>query len=175
MLHLDPRDDLPASGASMGLGIPLPARGFATMTDELSILSLSRDAYLLITPPNGQYELVPRLRGLRAAPSGRRPAVVDVSSAYSTFRLSGPAAIELLYRGCSAPLDAPDFACGNCMTTKVGKVTAIIHQIDDAPGFDIHVSRSLALFFWAWLAEAGRDCALSIAAGGADASRGQPL
>jgi heterotetrameric sarcosine oxidase gamma subunit len=165
MLRLDARYAWEGAEASFGLAVQFPAAGFATRGEGLSILSLSRDAYLLITPPNGQYDLMLRLR---AALSGKRVAIADVSSGYSTFRLSGPASTELLYRGCSAPLDAPDFACGRCITTKVAKVTAIIHRIDDARGFDIHVPRSLGRSLWAWLADAGKDCALLIAASNLD-------
>jgi hypothetical protein len=58
-----------------------------------------------------------------------------------------------------------------CITTKLAKVTVIIHRIGDARGFDVHVPRSLAQSLWAWLAEAGRDRALPIAASSAEASR----
>jgi heterotetrameric sarcosine oxidase gamma subunit len=87
------------------------------------------------------------------------------------MRAAGSASTELLYRGCSTPLDEPELACGRCITTKLAKVTVIIHRIGDARGFDVHVPRSLAQSLWAWLAEAGRDRALPIAASSAEASR----
>ena len=95
------------------------------------------------------------------------PNVIKGSGVFAD-RVQRVQASELLYRGCSAPLDAPDFACGRCITTKVAKVTAIIHRIDDARGFDIHVPRSLGRSLWAWLADAGKDCALLIAASNLD-------
>jgi heterotetrameric sarcosine oxidase gamma subunit len=167
MLHVDARRGWSDTAAGLGLAIPFPAAGRATASEELSILSLTRETYLLLTPPNGQYDLMARLRAVLPGSGG---TVADVSSGYATFRLSGPAASELLYRGCSTPLDAPDFVRGKCMTTKVGKIAAIIHRFDDAPSFDLHVARSLALAFWTWLVDAGGDCGLVTLAGGADRS-----
>jgi sarcosine oxidase gamma subunit len=77
----------------------------------------------------------------------------------------------LLYRGASTRLDPPDFVRGNCTVARIGRLAVIVHRIDDGPGFDLYVERSLALFFWTWLAEAGRDCALAVE--GAGANEGQ--
>lgn len=167
MLRLEARDEREAAEACLGL--PLPEAGGVTTGEAASILSLSRDAYLLVTSPGGQLDLV---RQLRAVLSGKAAGVIDVSSGHATFRLAGPDATELLYRGCSTPLDAPAFARGRCITTKVGKIAVIIHEVDDAPAFDIHVPRSLALSLWDWLAEAGRDIGLMIEPG--DAPRPAP-
>jgi hypothetical protein len=57
----------------------------------------------------------------RVGLAGGHNAVFDLRSAYATFWLSGNAAEELLYRGCSVPLDRPDFAPGGCMTAKFGR------------------------------------------------------
>jgi heterotetrameric sarcosine oxidase gamma subunit len=76
---------------------------------------------------------------LRAANASGHAAVGDLSSANTTFRLSGVAATELLCRGCSAPLDRPSFAPGICLTTKFGGFTVIIHRIDAPQMFDLHV------------------------------------
>jgi sarcosine oxidase, subunit gamma len=162
MLRLDPRDERQAAAARAAVAMPLPAPGLATMSNDLAILSLSRDAYLVVTPALGQYHWSQRLR---TALSAGQAAVVDVSSGYATFQVSGAAAIELLYRGCSALLEPPAFALGNCMTTKVGKITTIIHRTGNEPGFNLHVARSLAVSLWTWLTDVGRDCALVIAGG----------
>ena len=159
MLHVDPRNRRLDALDDLGFPVALPAPGCAIKRGEVCMLSISRGAYLLITPPNGQYHVITRFR---AALSGSAAAVADVSSGYATLYLAGPAATELLYRGCSAPLDPPDFPVGRCITTKIGSITAIVHRIDDAPGLDLHVPRSLALSFWNWLVDAGRDCALMI-------------
>jgi sarcosine oxidase subunit gamma len=159
MLYLDRREQESEAAAAIGLPPPLPAAGCAAAGSELSILSLSPEAYLLLTPPNRQYAL---LTQLGAALSNGRAAVFDVSSGYSTFRLFGPAASTLLCRGCSAPLDPPHFTRGKCMTTRIGKFAVIIHRLDDRPGFDLHVGRSFALAFWSWLSEVGRVCGLTI-------------
>jgi hypothetical protein len=99
----------------------------------------------------------------RVGLAGGHNAVFDLRSAYATFWLSGNAAEELLYRGCSVPLDRPDFAPGGCMTAKFGRLTVIIHRLDVAQAFDLHRQRRLALSLWGCLAEAGRDCDPSIA------------
>jgi len=168
MLHVDSRGVSRRGTPGLGLPEPVPADGFAAATPDLSILSVTRDAYLLVTPPNGQYGLIQRLRPLLV---GSGAAITDVSSGYAAFRLQGPAANELLYRGCSTPLDAPHFTTGQCMTTRVGKIAVIIHRFDDAPGFDMYVTRSLALAFWTWLIHVGRDCGQATSVEGSDGTR----
>lgn len=165
MLQLDPRDNRLASAAGLVLGYPLPARGCVTGDETLSVLRLSPQAHLIVTPVNEQYEYVVRLR--KALPGGLA-AVSDVSSGYATFRISGPAATELLYRCCPVSLEPPDFAPGNCMTTCFGKLGVTIHYVDATEGIDLYVQRSLALSLWNGLVEASRGGKLPIVAVGAD-------
>jgi heterotetrameric sarcosine oxidase gamma subunit len=165
MLHLDARDDRLASAACLALGYPLPARGYATEDGDLYILRLSPEAYLIVTPANDQYAYLARLR---VALAGGRASLTDVSSGYATFRISGSSATELLYRGCSVPLEAANWAAGNCMTTSFGRFTVIIHWVAAAQAFDLYVPRSLALSLWNCLVEGGRDSDLLTAPVGAD-------
>jgi len=168
MLSFDARDDVLASAVRLALDLPLPERGCATGDKELFVLRLSPEAYLIVTRPDEQYAYLARLS--KALASGRA-AVTDVSSGYATLRISGPTATELLYRGCSIPLDPPEFVPGNCVTTSFGKLTVIIHWVGAEQGFDLHVPRSLALSFWRCLADAGRDADLLIAAASAEPGR----
>ncbi len=165
MLQLDPQDDRLASIAGLVLGYQLPARGCVTGDGAFSVLRLSPQAYLIVTPVNEQYEYVTRLS---KALAGGLAVVSDVSSGYATFRLSGPAATELLYRGCSVSLEPPDLAPRNCMTTCFGRLGVIIHCVGVMEGIDLYVQRSLALSLWNGLVEAGRGCKLPIAGTGAD-------
>jgi sarcosine oxidase, subunit gamma len=165
MLQLDPRDDRLAATAGLVLGFPLPARGCVTGDGNFSTLRLSPQAHLIVTPVNEQYESMARLK---KALAGGPAAVSDVSSGYATFRISGPAAAELLYRGCPVSLEPPDFAPGNCLTTSFGKLTVVIHCVGVAEGIDLYVQRSLALSLWNGLVEAGCDSKLMIGATGTD-------
>jgi sarcosine oxidase subunit gamma len=167
MLHLDPRNEYLALRASTAIGHALPARGCATGNEEVCILRLSPGTYLVVTPGNDPYAL---LGQIRAALADGHAAVIDLSSGYATFRLSGPTAVELLYRGCSVPLDDPDFVPGCCISTKFGKVMVIIHRVDPGQTFDLHVARSFALSLWDCIVDAGRGCGLLIA--GHDGDRG---
>ena len=57
------------------------------------------------------------------------------------------------------------------MTTRVGKIAIVIHRFDDAPGFDMYVTRSLALAFWTWLIHVGRDSGQATSVEGSDSTR----
>ena len=78
-------------------------------------------------------------------------SVSDQSAAFVVFRLSGPHARKVLQRG--APLDFHPacFAPGSVATTVIAHIGVIIHQIDDAPTYDIALFRSFAASFRDWL------------------------
>ncbi|MGH6717802.1 MAG: sarcosine oxidase subunit gamma family protein, partial [Alphaproteobacteria bacterium] len=44
------------------------------------------------------------------------------------------------------------------------KANVILHQLDDAPTFDVYVERSFADYLWHWIADAGRGDGLAIVA-----------
>lgn len=164
-IHLQPGGD--ALPDPLGLGLAWPRPGRVTTADRHSLLSLAPGEGLLVTGPDDIASLVLQPR------AGAVLAVTDVSSHYATLRLSGRQAAALLYRGCSAALEPPDFEGNACMTTRIARMTVIVHRLGGMPAFDLYVIRSLAQAFWDWLRDAGRDCGLRVelACGGRDMPR----
>ena len=94
----------------------------------------------------------PRSR-LAGTLGGQEAALVDVSSKFSVFRLSGPAAASVLARGCSVELQPPAFLAGCCATTKIERITTLIHYVNEKPSFDVYVGRSFSASLLSWFTD----------------------
>jgi heterotetrameric sarcosine oxidase gamma subunit len=78
-------------------------------------------------------------------------SVVDQSHACGVIRLCGPAVLATLEKGVQIDL-APDlFPVGRAAVTNVAHVGVTLWKVDDAPTFDIAVTRSFAGSFCHWL------------------------
>jgi heterotetrameric sarcosine oxidase gamma subunit len=78
-------------------------------------------------------------------------SVVDQSHAFGVLRLSGPAVLATLEKGVQIDL-APDvFPVGRAAVTNIAHVGVTLWKVDDAPTFDIAVTRSFAGSFCHWL------------------------
>ena len=91
-------------------------------------------------------DLVPRLIG--ALPEA---SVADQSGARAILSLSGTGVREVLEKGSMVDLHPRAFAVGDVAVTTIAHVGVQLWQVDDAPRFDIAVSRSFAGSFWSWL------------------------
>ncbi len=140
------------ANAESGLGLPLPAAGRAVQSAELTVLSVSPTEFLVVIQLG---ELNTWTVRLQHALAGRHAAVVDVSGSTTVLRLSGAAAPNLLYRGCPIELAGPAFPTGGCATTRIGRITTIVHRVDDEPCFDLYVPRSMAFSLLCWLTNVG--------------------
>ena len=105
------------------------------------------------------------LAALRAALDGRHAAVVDVSDSRAVIALSGPRAREVLAKGCALDLHPRVFAPGRCAQTLLAKAHVILHQIDDAPSYEIYVHRSFADYLWTWLEDAAAEYGIAVRGG----------
>jgi sarcosine oxidase, subunit alpha len=134
------------------LGLTLPGRtGDVTRGDDLEVLALGPDEFLVLSGPGHARELD---AGLRAAVSGDG-SVVDVSSARTVVRISGPRARDVLRHGTSINLDrlAPD----TCAQTLLAQC-AVILLGEGVPGAEddlirIFVRSSFAAHLATWLLE----------------------
>lgn len=79
---------------------------------------------------------------------------VDASHARTVLRVLGPAARELLAKGC--PLDVDALAPGHATPTVVSHFSVLVH-CTGPDGFDLYVTRSFAAAFAEWLLEAGAE------------------
>jgi sarcosine oxidase subunit gamma len=150
------------------LHLDLPReQGRAIWRDDAALLWLGPDEWLAVTPDAAEAPVF--CRALTDALSGEPHAVIDLSSARSVFRLSGPAAPDLLAAFCSLDLDPPAFEIGHCAQTRFGALSAILHQVEPAaaeggPAYDLFLPRSSALSMWQEIVRAGSEHGLTVAA-----------
>lgn len=103
---------------------------------------------------------------LRAA-LGETAAVCDQSSGYGVLRLSGPCVREVLAKGVPIDLDPVVFVPGDAAVTLASHVGIVLWRVDrgradEAPAFDIAVSRSFVGSFWHWLEASAATVGLSV-------------
>ena len=118
---------------------------------------LGPDEWLLVTA--GERSAV--LEGeLRAALTGVRAAVTDVSGGQTVVMLRGGNVRELLAKGCPLDLHPRVFGVGRCAQSHLAKAPILIRQLDREPSFEIVVRRSFADYFALWLADAAAEYGL---------------
>ncbi|UEM03155.1 hypothetical protein JL101_024805 [Skermanella rosea] len=137
-------------GAVLGCVLPLSANTVTSAAD-VTVLWLGPDEWLLVTPPGEETALVARLR---EALGDLHAAVTDVTGNRTRLRLSGPGARETLMKGCSLDLHPSCFKPGQCAQTLLARAGIILHQIDDAPTYDVYPRRSFTEYTWMWLSDA---------------------
>ncbi len=119
---------------------------------ERYALWLGPDEWLVIGAPGTETRLA---ADLGKALAGVVAAVTDVSDGRTVIRLHGPRVRDLLAKGCGLDLHPRAFGPGRCAQTRLAKANVILHQLDDAPTFDVYVERSFADYLWHWIADAG--------------------
>ena len=134
------------------LGLSLPREpNTASSGPDHAILWLGPDEWLVVGPPDSEGALSSTLE--TALPDA---AVIDVTEGYTTIRLGGPLARDVLSMGTPLDLHPRQFAAGAATRTLFARTTIILHKINEDPVFDIHVERSQAEYLWTWLEAASR-------------------
>jgi sarcosine oxidase subunit gamma len=140
-------------------GLLLPPVGGMAVAGAVTALGLGPDEWLLLLPPGEGAGLAGRLD---AATGERHGLALEASSAWTTLRLAGPAAVELLAGLVAIDLDPPAFAPGRCAATRLGSTRVVLVQVDDTPVFDLHLPRSLAVGLWEQIAATARPFGLAV-------------
>ncbi|MBF9066671.1 sarcosine oxidase subunit gamma [Streptacidiphilus fuscans] len=160
-LRLDP-DGQAAARVGRVLGTPLPTvPGAVATAGVVRVLWLGPDEWLVVAPDGQAY---PAQRALHDALGDEPGSVVDVSANRTALDLSGPAAREVLEKGCSIDLHPRAFAPGRCAQTTVSKVNVVLWRLDagveagDEAGSDacyrLLVRPSFAQYLADWLTDA---------------------
>ena len=93
---------------------------------------------------------------LQSAAADGRAQVVDVSANRTVVEVSGPAAREVLEKGCPTDLHPRAFADNTAITTSLARVPVLLWKID-AHTFRVMPRASLAQYVAAWLLDASRS------------------
>jgi sarcosine oxidase subunit gamma len=147
-----------AAAVGKSLGGELPAepctasRSSAGGIGDVEVLWLGPDEWLVLAGPGRQGELEDLLRAAIGDSGG---AVTDVSAQRTALSLSGPAAREVLARGCAIDLDPRVAPAGTCVQTRVARAGVTIVVRDERAGeFLLLVRASFAQYLAAWLLDA---------------------
>ncbi len=81
--------------------------------------------------------------------------MIDLSSAYQCFRISGSATIDLITSSCFLDVQNPDFSVSSVTACRLGPYRVVIHHVSDQAIFELYIDRSLATPFVGYLAESG--------------------
>ncbi|MGW2490428.1 sarcosine oxidase subunit gamma [Streptomyces sp. NPDC001606] len=145
----------PASAAAgrieKTLGTPLPRRcGHTTTAGPHTVVWLGPDEWLVLSRADADAVTAE----LREALDGDPGSAVDVSANRTTLELSGPAARQVLEKGCPLDLHPRAFAPGTALSTTVGPVAVLLWQTDDAPTYRLLPRSSFADYLARWLIDA---------------------
>ncbi len=136
------------AAAEQILRASLPPPGRTVTVGGRTIFAVSPTEWMIVLPIA---ETGDASGALQTGLAGQDAAVIDISCNTAVLGVSGAAALGLLYRGAAIELEPPAFAAGHCATTKIGRITTLLHRLNDAPTFDLYVSRSLQQSLLCWL------------------------
>lgn len=149
-LRVDPASEA-ADRIGTTLGEPLPRHcGHTTASGPHTVAWLGPDEWLVVS----QAEAPTVAAELRDALGGDPGSVVDVSANRTTLELSGPAARQVLEKGCPLDLHPRAFGPGRAVSTTVGPVPVLLWQVDDAPTYRLFPRSSFADYLARWLIDA---------------------
>lgn len=126
--------------------------GKASETVDFTALPLAPGQWMLIAKkddPKFITGLAMRIAGLGY--------VSEQSDSRICIRVSGPKARELMSRGCRLDLHPDGTGKGFCAQTPMAQIGVLLHQIDDAPVYDLYVYSGFARSFWHWLTETAKQ------------------
>jgi sarcosine oxidase subunit gamma len=160
-LRGDPADARFIESVHGALGVALPVRANTVAEAQgAAAFWLGPDEWLVVTPGDRAAALG---SALRAAISGMRAAVAEVSGGQTVVVLRGASVRELLAKGCPLDLDPRVFRAGACAQSHLAKAPILIRPLADGPAFEIVVRRSFADYFWTWLMDAAAEYGLDVA------------
>lgn len=134
-----------ALAAAVGIG--LPESGYARSAGDIAALWTAPARCLVLRTRQTEGSLYTVL----ARASVGLAACVDQTHAMTVLRLSGPRCREVLDKGCRIDLHPRAFGPGRTAVTPIADVTAILHQTDVVPTFDLMVPATFAESFLHWL------------------------
>lgn len=149
-LRVDPASEA-AGRIEKTLGAPLPRQcGNTTASGPHTVVWLGPDEWLVLSRTD-ERSLAAELR---EALGGAPGSVVDVSANRTTLELSGPAARQVLEKGCPLDLHPRAFKPGRAVSTTVGPVAVLLWQVDGAPTYRLFPRSSFADYLARWLIDA---------------------
>lgn len=135
------------------VGIALPAGPRCSTTGAITLLGVGPEVWLAIQEDASARLWLPSDAIFELA------SVVDLTSAYTSFRLRGTQVQQVLAGGTFIDLDGMHSPADIAIVTNLSHFPAIVWRVQrDPSAFDLLVPRSVAADAWRWLEERAADC-----------------
>lgn len=145
---------LDAVESAFGVALPLEANRWSGQGAKAA-LWLGPDEWLLMAPDAEATTVEDAIRA--ALPDDPWLSVVDLSHNFVGISLAGPAARDVLTKGCPLDLHPRAFPAGACAQTILAKSRVLLGQVDESPRFELWVRNSFARYVVAWLVDAAHE------------------
>lgn len=143
----------PGEAQALELVLSLPTTPNTVVSrDDLAVLWLGPDEFLVVGPDGAGPELMTQLR---ARGGGRRASAIDVSADRACVELRGAGAREILERGCPLDLHPRAFPPGRCAQTVLAKAQVILWRPAEQV-YRLLVRSSYAHYLAAWLSDSAK-------------------
>lgn len=140
--------------------LELPRRPVVSSAHATTLVWSGADQWLAISSEHDgrsfEATLASELDGLAS--------VTDQSDGRIVLKISGASTRQLLAKGMPIDLHPRSFAPGDTALTLFGHIGVHIWQIDDTPGYEICVTRSLAADLWHMIELAGAEYGIDVLA-----------
>lgn len=158
-INLRGKADTAAVKAAVGVDLPSQPNTVAE-GNNIAALWLGPAEWLLVGPAGAEKAMGD---ALAECLSGASVGIVDVTEGRTTIRLSGPMARDVLSMGCPLDLHPRVFGAGRCAQSFIVRSPIILHQIDDAPVYDVFVERSQSDYLFHWFDTSGAPYGVAVA------------
>ena len=149
----DDQKFMAAAKSALGVALPRAPRTSATKGD-VTVLWLSIDQWLVTLP---REKLPKTFATLRKKTEGLFALATDMSDARTVIRLRGDGAREVMMKGTSVDMLAPDIEAGTVRRMLFAEIAALCHVIGTEPEeLELYVFRSYADYAWEWLLATAR-------------------
>jgi sarcosine oxidase subunit gamma len=155
-----------AAALQQHLGVAIPRPGQFTRANELSMVTIGPDTWLVTTAYVQEGHLYDRLAGLLRGLA----AVTDQTHGKTALKISGAMARSVLDKGCRVDLHPRAFATGRAAVTPIDHVTVVLTQTDDAPTYYLIAPSTLVASLFEFLTASAAEFGYTLTA----AQRSQP-
>lgn len=136
---------------ALGMHLPEGSNRYR-QSGQVRVAWLGPDEWLILAPENAAEDIEARL--LEANGDDPWMSVVDVSHNYTGFRLVGPAAADVLSKGCPLDLHPRVFGPGDCAQSLLAQTRILLLHAGSGRGFEVRVRNSFARYTAHWLVDA---------------------
>lgn len=135
-------------------GQELPAEVGATLDGATRVLCVGPGEWLIVshahTASSVREHIEPDLPNYGLV-------LTDLAEGLAVLEVRGPAARDLLSKGCGLDLHPRGFSAGRCARTRFAQIPVVIECLDDRPRFELSVARSYGHYLHAWLTDAAAE------------------